>query len=49
MKFYRKIMINGKYGSVAIPRPILDEIVNNGCTHVAIEYLNEGVLVVSPA
>jgi hypothetical protein len=47
LKFYRKIMRNGDYGSIAIPKPILDEFLNNGATHVVLEEQN-GILIVSP-
>jgi hypothetical protein len=47
MKFYRKIMKNGCYGSIAIPKPILDELTNNGATHVELKFEN-GILMAYP-
>jgi hypothetical protein len=49
MKFYRTIMKNGDYASIAIPKPILDELTNNSAEHVEISYNEQsGVIIVKP-
>jgi hypothetical protein len=49
MKFYRKLTKNNGYGSISIPKPILDELTNTGAEHVEISFNEQsGVIIVKP-